>query len=586
MGLKREFLVGTALLAGVSVGGGLVGAGIAIAQNSAVLRGYSPNEGLVPGVGIPQHNPPFPQVSPLPDTAPVASSVTGSIFPLTSDGLVGSIAPTPDADVAGMWTGLANWPVVAIHSSLLPNGHVLTYGTPTTSTDQNSQDFDDWDPAKGLAEPSHTVTHNQTSINSFCSASKLMPNELLLLAGGNSANSTGVWNESSRQFSAVTTAPLQYPRWYASIVRLPDNRVLAVGGSDPYHGAAFLSPGDNTNLSLTPEIYTISAGWTPLTGATSADAFGAVDNRFWYPRAYVAPNGSVFGISYNYLWSMSTAGNGSLTPLGHLSTAGVGAAATSVMYDVGQILLAGGAQRSNEEQVFASRQATVIDINGVGSNGAIAPKVTDTSPMTYGRNWSTAVVLPTGQVLVVGGTAYANRGASAVYNGEIWDPATGKWATTAAVAAARLYHSTATLLLNGAVLSAGGGAGDTDSNSYFNAQVYFPPYLFTRLNGTVVWAQRPTVTAISDLPAYGATVDLIMADKSRIASVSLISLAAVTHSQSTDQRRIPLGFQQAATKLKITYPTSRAVLPPGYYQLHIVNSAGVPSIGAVIEIKA
>ena len=77
-----------------------------------------------------------------------------------------------------------------------------------------------------------------------------------------------------------------------------------------------------------------------------------------------------------------------------------------------------------------------------------------------------------------------------------------------------------------------------------------------------------------------------MADKSRIASVSLISLAAVTHSQSTDQRRIPLVFQQAATKLRVTYPASRAVLPPGYYQLHIVDSAGVPSIGAVIEIKA
>ncbi len=584
MSLKRELLIGTALFAGVSIVGG-----IAVAQNSAALRGYSPNEGSVPGVGIPKHNPPFPQTSPLPDIAPLASSATGSVFPTTLDGLVGSIKPTADADVAGMWTGLAKWPVVAIHANLLPNGHVLTYGTPSTSTDQNSQDFDDWDPAQGLAEPSHTVTSNQTSINSFCSASKLIANELLLVTGGNSANSTGVWNESRRQFSAVTTAPLQYPRWYASIVRLPDNRVLAVGGSDPYHGAAYVSPYDNTNLSLTPEIFTASGGWSILPGATSAEAFGALDNRFWYPRAYVAPNGSVFGISNSYLWSMSTAGNGAITPVGYLATTGGGtgggAAATSVMYDIGKILLAGGGQRSNEEQVPASRQATVIDINRVGSNGVVAPASNDTSPMTYGRHWGTAVALPTGKVLVVGGTAYANSGANAVYAGEIWDPATGKWTTTAPAAAARLYHSTATLLLNGAVLNAGGGAGDTDSNSYFNAQVYFPPYLFTRSNGSVVWATRPTVTAVSALPAYGAAVDLTMADKSRIASVSLISLAAVTHSQSTDQRRIPLAFQQANTKLKITYPTSRAVLPPGYYQLHIVDSAGVPSTGAVIEIK-
>lgn len=584
MSLKRELLIGSALFAGV----GIIG-GIAVAQNSAALRGYSPNEGSVPGVGIPQHNPPFPQVSPLPNIAPLASSATGSVFPPTSDGLVGSITPTADADVAGMWTGLAKWPVVAIHANLLPNGHVLTYGTPSTSTDQNSQSFDDWDPAQGLAEPSHTVTSNQTSINSFCSASKLVANELLLVTGGNSEKSTGVWDEGNRRFSAVTTAPLQYPRWYASIVRLPDNRVLAVGGSVQYQGNAYLY-GDNASMSLTPEIFTTSAGWSKLDGATSAEAFGALDNRFWYPRAYVAPNGSVFGISNSYLWSMSTAGNGAITPVGYLPTTGGGtgggAAATSVMYDIGKILLAGGGQRSNEEQVPASRQAKVIDINRVGSNGVIAPASNDTSPMTYGRHWGTAVALPTGTVLVLGGTAYANSGANAVYAGEIWDPATGRWTTTASAAAARLYHSTATLLLNGAVLNAGGGAGDTDSNSYFNAQVYFPPYLFTRSNGRVDWAKRPTVvTTAPTLPAYGATVELTMADKSRIASVSLISLAAVTHSQSMDQRRIPLAFQQANTKLKITYPTSRAVLPPGYYQLHIVDSAGVPSTGAVIEIK-
>ena len=76
-----------------------------------------------------------------------------------------------------------------------------------------------------------------------------------------------------------------------------------------------------------------------------------------------------------------------------------------------------------------------------------------------------------------------------------------------------------------------------------------------------------------------------MADNARVASVSLISVAAVTHSQSTDQRRIPISFKQSNTKLAIAFPTSSGVLRPGYYQLHIVGKNGVPSVGAVIEFK-
>ena len=89
-----------------------------------------------------------------------------------------------------------------------------------------------------------------------------------------------------------------------------------MGGSDPYHGAAFLSPGDNTNLALTPEIFTAGAGWSALPGAASADAFGALDNRFWYPRAYVAPNGGVWGMWQKYMGCRARAGTGRTTPWG------------------------------------------------------------------------------------------------------------------------------------------------------------------------------------------------------------------------------------------------------------------------------
>ncbi len=52
---------------------------------------------------------------------------------------------------------------------------------------------------------------------------------------------------------------------------------------------------------MTPEIYG-GGQWSSLFGANSRDAFGPDNNRFWYPRAWVAPNGKVFGISAEKMW--------------------------------------------------------------------------------------------------------------------------------------------------------------------------------------------------------------------------------------------------------------------------------------------
>ena len=54
---------------------------------------------------------------------------------------------------------------------------------------------------------------------------------------------------------------------------------------------AYLTPDDNSKVAETPEIGTGTGAWTALTGATSTNLFGAYDNRWWYPRAFNAPNG-------------------------------------------------------------------------------------------------------------------------------------------------------------------------------------------------------------------------------------------------------------------------------------------------------
>ena len=69
-------------------------------------------------------------------------------------------------------------------------------------------------------------------------------------------------------------------------------------------------------------------------------------------------------------------------------------------------------------------------------------------------------VLPdrAGKTLVVGGGRSTNgqNTSEAVYEAEMWNPATETWTTMAAMQRPRLYHSTALLLPDGRVISAGG----------------------------------------------------------------------------------------------------------------------------------
>jgi hypothetical protein len=82
--------------------------------------------------------------------------------------------------------------------------------------------------------------------------------------------------------------------------------------------------------------------------------------------------------------------------------------------------------------------------------------------MVADRDEATATLLPTGKVLIAGGVSYqldlnTNPNPTFAYLGsaELFDPHTGTFAATGALAVARAAH-TATLLSNGLVLLAGG----------------------------------------------------------------------------------------------------------------------------------
>jgi hypothetical protein len=363
-------------------------------------------------------------------------------------------------------------------------------------------------------------------------------------------------------------------------MRLPDDRILVLGGANYYNTGAYLTPDDNSEVATTPEIGTGTSAWSLLSGATSTTAFGALHNHWWYPRAFNAPDGSVFGVSGDQMWDLSTSGNGSISMLGTLPNS-IGVSGAAVMYAPGQLLLAGGGQDYNQDSITATNAATTVNINGT------TPVVTSVAPMKFNRNWLNLTVLPTGEVLANGGTQVGTQsGASnSDYTAEIWNPNTQTWRTAATAARIRTYHSTALLMPSGAVFT--GGGGDPGPEDNFNAEMYYPPYLFSKnaTTGKVTWANRPTIRSVSGSLAWGGSITVGMGDTRTISSVSLISAAAVTHSVNQDQRRIPLTFTQNGGSLTIAIPSSRNVVPPGNYLLTAVASNGVPSPAQMLTIR-
>ena len=131
------------------------------------------------------------------------------------------------------------------------------------------------------------------------------------------------------------------------------------------------------------------------------------------------------------------------------------------------------------------------------------------------------------------------------------------------MAEARMYHSTALVLPDGRVVTAGGEAAGIR-----RAQIYSPPYLFK--------GPRPSITSHPSSTGYGAGFT-VGTDSTDIAKVALLRPSGVTHAIDMNQRYVPLTFTKSGTTLNVTAPPSANHAPPGWYMLIATNSQGVPS---------
>jgi hypothetical protein len=447
--------------------------------------------------------------------------------------------------VVGQFSSVMSWPIVTLNAILLNTGKVLIYDRPSAGPTARV-----WDP---VANTFAAVPNNFTDL--FCSGHSALADGRILVIGGHGSVHAGtadvnLFDPATQTWTLMPR--MAYERWYPTATTLPDGRVLAITGA---------AATDKDYIKI-PEIYNPATNtWTQLNSASVTLPT--------YGQSFVLPNGKI-----GYTGNTEFPDNARTLDVNTQTWTTVDPTVTdgySVMYQPGKILKTGSAADSGTSG-SSSNLANVIDFT------AATPTWQAVAPMSYPRTHHNLVLLPDGNVLVIGGgtTKDGYNVQNAVYAVEMWSPVTKAWTTMASAAKPRLYHSVGLLLPDGRVLVAGGGR-DGPSVDQLSAEIYSPPYLFK--------GARPVIGSAPDILAYGSSFFVATADSPSISSVALMKLGATTHGFDQEQRFQNLSFAQNGGGLQIQAPANANLAPPGYYMLFLINSDGVPSVAKILKIN-
>jgi hypothetical protein len=130
-----------------------------------------------------------------------------------------SLAAAASADI-GAWTAPFNWPIVAVHMHLLPNGRVLSWG--------KAGDPQIWNPA------TNTFTAAPSPDWLFCSGHSFLQDGRLHIAGGHIDDDRGLPDINLYSSSAGWTSAtaMQRGRWYPTNTTMANGQVVITAGRD------------------------------------------------------------------------------------------------------------------------------------------------------------------------------------------------------------------------------------------------------------------------------------------------------------------------------------------------------------------
>lgn len=365
----------------------------------------------------------------------------------------------------------------------------------------------------------------------------------------------------------VRNGDMNVGRWYAGMVRLPDERLLVLGGelNEPGYG--------RTNGC---EIYhPLSNAWTIT---------GSFDLPTEIPPAVLLLNGEVLKTwRYPELYSVS---NGTWRPAANTIQARNGAAGGDhadheiVYLPDGRVMALGIAPLStNADPRFVEFYNPTNDTWALGPN----PRAL--------RNRPEALVLPDGKVLAFGGqysgpspapVPLANAGTipNCTKVADLFDPAGNTWRPLADMNRFIHYHNVTVLVPDGRVIATG-GAGLTANRSFAgddsSIEAFEPPHLFRGVRPRIDWLLT------NDL-VQGSNFTLRVSLTEAVTELVLVSARATTHwVDSGPQRYLSLDFTQTGSLIEASVPSDPVRALAGYYLLCALVD-DIPSVGRIVRI--
>ncbi len=478
----------------------------------------------------------------------------------------------------GQWVTLTyTMPINPIHCALMHNGKVLVVSGSENELSKHQAGMYSaavWDTQAG------TFAVQSLLWDVFCNGMAGLPDGRFLVVGGSSelappygdARAT-VFDPATAKFTQVES--MAHGRWYASVLELSDGGLMAFSGiaEEGYSGPV---PADDTGRgphNKDVEIYRIGTGWSPEYEASWTPPL--------YPRMHLLPNGNVF-------YSGETNSSNIFDPFTQTWTLNV----AKTIYKNGRpggssVLLPLRPEDGYKPRVMilggdhtATATAEVIDLSAATSVWRML------APMSKPRVRMNAVLLPTGKVLALGGSALDEDKNTASLATDLFDPVTETWASAGVATYPRLYHSCGLLLPDATVAVV--GSNPVKGTFEKNIEVYSPAYLFAvDGNGNVIPAVRPTISSVPAELGYANSFTISTPDASTIASAVLVKPGSPTHSFDFDQRVVGLQITASTSgSLTVTAPPNSSIAPPGWYMVFLVNQSGVPSVAKFLHLSA
>ena len=285
------------------------------------------------------------------------------------------------------------------------------------------------------------VTTGSMAVGREFHTATLLPSGKVLLAGGGAT--AELYDPSTGTFAATGSMAVSRDSHTATL--LPNGKVLMVGGVGGGSATAELYDPSTGTFAATGNLKFARISHTATLLNNGLVLIAGGDNGIYQEELADAGYGSEVLPAAAELYDPAT---GTFTVTGSLTLARI--AHTATLLANGQVLIAGG------------RDGQGFQTHDVASAELYDPRAATfraTAAMNVPKSGHTATLLNNGLVLIVGGNSDVfsrpDGGVADAGTAELYDPSTGTFAAAGQLNTGRSDH-TATLLLNGRVLVAGG----------------------------------------------------------------------------------------------------------------------------------